>query len=111
MRGDDPAFDTVLSDAITAAADLEGRAKRMSRGGLSRRAACANIVNTSAMLAKERNSHMSHHNTAPQYESADAETARPNLYLVTEASGAAAVAAVTHYEDGATGLDQMPFTD
>jgi hypothetical protein len=51
------------------------------------------------------------HNTAPQHEPADAETARPNLYLVTEASGEAAVAAVTHYDPEATGHDQMPFTD
>lgn len=50
-------------------------------------------------------------NAAPQYEQGGDEASRPHLYLVSEASGAAAVAAVTHYEDSATGLDQMPFTD
>ena len=95
MHGDDPDFDSILSTAITAATDLEGRAKRMSRGGLSRRAACEIIVTTSVTLANERNSHMSH-NTAPQFTSAPegaaaGETSHRHLRLVSDLGAVALV--------------------
>jgi hypothetical protein len=116
MSGDDPAFAPTLLAAIQAGADLMGRATRMDPDGLSRRAACANIVTTSEMLlVKERNSHMSH-NTAPQLthapEGASAgEYPNRHLRLVTDL-GATALAPMDEqhpfYEDWDHHTADMP---
>jgi hypothetical protein len=126
MSGEDPAFDDTLSAAINEAADLEGRAKRMSRSGQSRRAACAKVItratieNTSVMLANERNSNMSSETAPQQYQTgspleAASATERTDRYLhLVPALASAALAELPmderhpHFADWDRLTDGMP---
>jgi len=114
MRGSDPAFAATLNQAIGVSTELLGKSTRMSRGGLSRRAACENIVTTSVLDARQANERTPMSYEAPSFTATpEAGPDQPvrRLHLVPPVGATAVAEAVSHYDDEATGTDQLPFTD